>query len=97
MVESGELRFKVVKVEVAGQELIAAVGNLIVAQAAFDTSIALWPLAWIELRQGARVIDKTAHPTDNDGRRKEINKENSPAMPGCVFGNRESGLQCWRL
>jgi hypothetical protein len=48
--EYGELRFRVVKVETAGQEIIAAVSNLIVARAAFDVSVSLWPLAWLELR-----------------------------------------------
>jgi len=27
-------------------------------QAAFDVSVSLWPSAWIELRQDARVIEK---------------------------------------
>jgi hypothetical protein len=57
--EFGDLRFKVVKVETAGQEVIAAAGNLIVARAAFDVSVSLWPLTWLELRQGARVIEKS--------------------------------------
>jgi hypothetical protein len=68
MVVFGELRFKVVKVELAGvQEIIATSKNLIVAGSAFDTSIALWPLVWIELRQGARLIDRTAPQTGNKG------------------------------
>ena len=32
--------------------------NLIVARAAFDVSVSLWPSSWIELRQDARIIEK---------------------------------------
>ena len=56
MVEWGELSFKIVRLEKAGQEVLARAGNFIVARAAFDTSVSLWPNAEIELRQGARVI-----------------------------------------
>jgi len=63
LTEWGELTFKVVRVEQAGQELLARASNLIVARAAFDTSVSLWPSAWIELRQGARVINKSGEPT----------------------------------
>jgi hypothetical protein len=56
MVEWGELSFKVVRLEQAGQEVLARAGNLLVARAAFDTSVSLWPAAEIELRQGARVV-----------------------------------------
>ena len=59
MTEWGKLTFKVVRIETAGQELLALAGNFIVARAAFDTSVALWPTAWIELRQGARVLNKS--------------------------------------
>jgi len=55
-VEWGELSFKVVRLEQAGQEVLARAGNFMVARAAFDTSVSLWPAAEIELRQGARVI-----------------------------------------
>ena len=54
------LRFKVVRIETAGQEVLARLSNLIVARAAFDVSVSLWPSAWIELRQDARVIEKHA-------------------------------------
>jgi hypothetical protein len=59
MVEWGELTFKVIRLETGGQEVLARAGNLMVARAAFDTSISLWPVAEIELRQGARVILKS--------------------------------------
>jgi len=39
--------------EKAGQEVLARAGNFIVARAALDTSVSLWPAAEIELRQGA--------------------------------------------
>ena len=58
MVEYGELRFKVVRIETARQEVLARLSNLIVARAAFDVSVSLWPHSWIELRQEARVIEK---------------------------------------
>jgi hypothetical protein len=56
MTEWGELSFKIVRLEQAGQEVLARARNFLVARAAFDTSVSLWPMAEIELRQGARVI-----------------------------------------
>jgi hypothetical protein len=53
------LTFKIVRLETGGQEVLARAGNFMVARAAFDTSISLWPVAEIELRQGARVILKS--------------------------------------
>ena len=61
--EFGELTFKVVRLEAAGQEVLARASNLMVARAAFDTSVSLWPGAEIELRQGARVILKSKEPS----------------------------------
>ena len=58
MTEYGELRFKVVRIETVGQEVLARLSNAIVARAAFDVSVSLWPSAWIELRQDAHVIEK---------------------------------------
>jgi hypothetical protein len=40
-------------------EVLARASNMIVARAAFDTSVSLWPDAHIELRQGARVISNS--------------------------------------
>ena len=54
MTEFGELRFKIVRIETARTRL----SNLIVARAAFDVSVSLWPSAWIELRQEAHIIEK---------------------------------------
>jgi hypothetical protein len=59
MAEWGELSFKVVRLDIGGQEVIARASNFIVARAAFDTSVSLWPSAELELRQGARVINKS--------------------------------------
>jgi len=56
MTEWGELSFKVVRLESAGQEVLARAGNILVARAAFDVSVNLYQLHTIELRQGARVI-----------------------------------------
>jgi hypothetical protein len=58
MSEYGALRFKIVRVESAGHEVLARLSNVIVARAAFDVSVSLWPSAWIELRQDARIIEK---------------------------------------
>jgi hypothetical protein len=51
-----ELLFKVVEVAPSADRVIAAADNLAVARAAYDTAVALWPQATIELRQKARVI-----------------------------------------
>jgi hypothetical protein len=51
-----ELLFKIVEVAPSGDRMIAAADNLAVARAAYDTAVALWPQAAIELRQKARVI-----------------------------------------
>jgi len=56
MTEWGELSFKVVRLEKAGQEVLARAGNIMVARAAFDVSASLYQSAEIELRQGSRVI-----------------------------------------
>jgi hypothetical protein len=54
-----DLRSKVVEVASTGDRIIAAADNLMVARAAFDTAVSLWPGAAIELRQKARVILNT--------------------------------------
>ena len=54
-----ELLFKIVEVTASGDRLIAIADNLAVARASFDTAVALWPEAAIELRQKARVIVKS--------------------------------------
>jgi hypothetical protein len=51
-----ELLFEIVEVAPSGYRLVAAADNLAVARAAYDTAVALWPQAAIELRQKARVI-----------------------------------------
>jgi hypothetical protein len=61
MPEWGELSFKVVRLESAGQEVLARAGNILVARAAFDVSVALYQTDKIELRQGSRVICSSKH------------------------------------
>jgi hypothetical protein len=61
MTEWGEVSFKVVRLEKAGQEVLARAGNIMVARAAFDVSVSLYQSAEIELRQGSRVICSTKH------------------------------------
>jgi hypothetical protein len=56
MTEYGELSFKVVRLESAGQEVLAKAGNILVARAAFDMRVSLYGNAEIELRQASRVI-----------------------------------------
>jgi hypothetical protein len=56
MAEWGELSFKVVRLETAGQEVLARAGNIMVARAAYDVSVSLYQTDEIELRQGSRVI-----------------------------------------
>ena len=58
MTEFGELRFKIVRIETGGQQVLGHLSNVIVARAAFDVSVSLWPHSWIELRQEAHVIEK---------------------------------------
>jgi hypothetical protein len=55
----GELSFKVLRLETAGDDVLARLGNFLIARAAFDTPMSLWPIAQIELRQRARVILKS--------------------------------------
>ena len=50
--------FKVVQVEGGRDELVATAGNFTIARAAYDTAVSLWPNAVIELRQGARMVQK---------------------------------------
>jgi len=50
--------FKVVQVEGSRDELVATANNFLIARAAYDTAVSLWPKALIELRQGARVVLK---------------------------------------
>jgi hypothetical protein len=51
--------FKIVQVEGGRDELVATADNFLIARAAYDTAVSLWPKAVIELRQGARVVQKS--------------------------------------
>ena len=66
MTEWGELSFKVVRLEQAGQEVLARAGNILVARAAFDVSVSLYQTAEIELRQGTRVICSSSRLKSGD-------------------------------
>jgi hypothetical protein len=48
-----EQLFKIVQMEGNRDELVATAANLLIARAAYDTAVLLWPKSWIELRQGA--------------------------------------------
>jgi hypothetical protein len=56
MNEWGDLSFKVVRLESAGQEVLARAGNFDICKAAFDKAMFVFPTECLELRQGARVI-----------------------------------------
>ena len=62
MTEWGELSFKVVRLELAGQEVLARAANILVARAAFDMCVSLYQHAEIELRQASRVICSSKAP-----------------------------------
>ena len=52
-----ELLFKIIKTDGARDDVVATAANFIVASAAFDTSVSLWPKESIELWPGKpRVI-----------------------------------------
>src|SRR5262249_50114489 len=52
----------VVEVAPSGDRIIAMADNLMVARAAFDTAVALWPDSPIELRQRARGVSNNKKP-----------------------------------
>jgi len=54
-----ELSFKVVKVHLAHDEPIAYAVNLLVGRAAYETAVRMYPKDLIQMRQGARVIEKS--------------------------------------
>jgi hypothetical protein len=55
------LKYKIVEAAESGDRLVATADDFTVARAAFDTAVALWPAATIELRQKARVILKSSN------------------------------------
>jgi hypothetical protein len=54
-----DLVFRVVKVCGPRDEELATARNALVARAAFDVSVSLWPEEEIELRHGTRVVAKS--------------------------------------
>ena len=54
-----ELSFKVVKVHSAYDEPIAYAANLLVGRAAYETAVRMYPRDLIQMRQGARIIEKS--------------------------------------
>jgi hypothetical protein len=56
---TGELLYKVVRLEPGGQEVIVRAGNYEICKAAFDKALFVYPSQPLELRQGARVICKS--------------------------------------
>ena len=49
---------KIVQVESGRDDLVATAANFLIARVAYDTAVSLWPKALVELRQGARVVQK---------------------------------------
>ena len=54
-----ELGFKVVKDLGAHDELLALAATLPIARGAFDAAVKMYPGETIELRQGARVVERS--------------------------------------
>jgi hypothetical protein len=54
-----DLGFKVVKDLGAHDELLALAANLPIAQGAFAAAVKMYPGETIELRQGARVVERS--------------------------------------
>ena len=54
-----DLTFKVVKDLGAHDEVLARAANLPIARGAFDAAVKMYPGETIELRQGARVVERS--------------------------------------
>jgi hypothetical protein len=54
-----ELSFKIVKVHPSHDEPIAYAANLLVGRAAYETATRMYPRDLIQMRQGARIIEKS--------------------------------------
>ena len=54
-----ELSFKILKVHPAYDEVIALAANQLVGRAAYETAVRMYPRERIEMRQGARIIEKS--------------------------------------
>ena len=54
-----DLIFRVVEADISGDTIIATAANFLVARAAFDTAVSLWPNRQIELVQGEQVLLKS--------------------------------------
>jgi hypothetical protein len=72
MVEWGELSFKVVRLEPAGQEVLARAGNILIAKAAFDVAVSLYQTDEIELLQGSRVICSSKRGTKGGNLTRQV-------------------------
>jgi hypothetical protein len=53
-----ELSFRILKVHPAYDEVIALAANQLVGRAAYETAVRMYPRERIEMRQGARIIEK---------------------------------------
>jgi hypothetical protein len=54
-----ELSFRILKVHPAYDEVIALAANQLVGRAAYETAVRMYPRERIEMRQGARIIEKS--------------------------------------
>ena len=54
-----ELSFRILKVHPAYDEVIALAANQLVGRAAYETAARMYPRERIEMRQGARIIEKS--------------------------------------
>ena len=57
--EDEELGFKVVKDLGAHDEILARAANLLIARGAYAAAVKMYPDEVIELRQGARVVERS--------------------------------------
>jgi len=51
--------FKIVKVQGAGDEVLARIDNYEICKAAFEKALVVYPKEHLEMRQGARVVLKS--------------------------------------
>ena len=57
--ETEDLTFKVVRVYGPDDEVIVRASNLLLCRVAYDKALFMYPTDHLEMRQGARVIEKS--------------------------------------
>ena len=88
MVEWGELSFKVVRLEQAGQEILARAGNFLVARAAFDMCVSLYQdaeVSYAKLRGDLFVLKGVSH---NDLEELRVSTRFKQKRTSCIMEGR---------